>query len=148
MTIKHIQHCTLVVSDRERSIRFYKSALGLVQIPRPNTFTFSGAWFLSGASEIHLIAADDTTAPPGMGDPGPGEVTGLATHFAFEVTDLAAMQARLEDHGAELSGGPTARGDGFMQIWLLDPDGHMLEFFQWKESDQEDAPERGPIRNV
>jgi len=33
-----------------------------------------------------------------------------------------------------------------VQIWLFDPDGHMIEFFQWTNEDQKDAPERAPVR--
>lgn len=147
MTIKGIQHCALVVSDLEKSCWFYETVVGLEPIPRPHTFTFTGAWFRGGISELHLISANDTTAPVGIGDPGAGKVTGLATHLAFEVTDLAELQARLAHHGVEIVGGPVARGDGFVQIWLLDPDGYMVEFFQWSQADQQNAAERGPIRN-
>lgn len=145
MTIKGIQHCALIVQDLEKSCWFYGTAIGLERIPRPHTFTFEGAWFRGGASEIHLIGANDTTAPAGIGEPGAGKATGLATHLAFEVTDLDQVKNRLADHGIELAGGPLARGDGFMQIWLLDPDGYMIEFFQWTAKDQRDAPERGPV---
>lgn len=147
MAIKGIQHCALVVSDLEKSCWFYETVVGLEPIPRPHTFTFTGAWFRGGISELHLISANDTTAPVGIGDPGAGKVTGLATHLAFEVTDLAELQARLAHHGVEIVGGPVARGDGFVQIWLLDPDGYMVEFFQWSQADQQNAAERGPIRN-
>lgn len=147
MTIKGIQHCALVVSDLEKSCWFYETVVGLEPIPRPHTFTFTGAWFRGGISELHLISANDTTAPVGIGDPGAGKVTGLATHLAFEVTNLAELQARLAHYGVEIVGGPVARGDGFVQIWLLDPDGYMVEFFQWSQADQQNAAERGPIRN-
>lgn len=147
MTIKGIQHCALVVQDLEKSCWFYGTAVGLERIPRPHTFTFEGAWFRGGASEIHLIGANDTTAPAGIGEPGAGKATGLATHMAFEVTDLDEVKNRLADHGIALAGGPLARGDGFTQIWLLDPDGYMVEFFQWTAEDQRDAPERGPVHD-
>lgn len=146
MAIKGIQHCALVVSDLEKSCWFYETVVGLESIPRPHTFTFAGAWFRGGTSELHLIGANDTTATAGIGDPGAGKATGLATHLAFEVTDLAELQDRLVRHGVEIVGGPVARGDGFVQIWLFDPDGHMIEFFQWTNEDQKDAPERAPVR--
>ena len=146
MAIKGIQHCALVVQDLEKSIWFYGTALGLERIPRPHTFTFEGAWFRGGVSEVHLIGANDTTAAAGVDDPGPGRMTGLATHMAFEVTDLEETQSRFAQHGVEIVGGPVARGDGFVQIWLMDPDGHMVEFFQWTDADQSNAPERGAVR--
>jgi catechol 2,3-dioxygenase-like lactoylglutathione lyase family enzyme len=146
MAVKGIQHKALVVQDLDKSCWFYGAALGFEQIPRPHTFTFQGTWYRAGQSEIHLIGANDTTAPAGTSDPGVGKQTGLATHTAFEVTDLEEVRTRLESHGVDIVGGPLARGDGFVQIWLMDPDGHMIEFFQWTNEDQTNAPERGAVR--
>ncbi|HEX9921489.1 MAG TPA: VOC family protein [Anaerolineae bacterium] len=146
MTIKGIQHCGLVVGDLERSRWFYGAVVGLKEVPRPRNFTFGGAWFQDeGGDELHLIVAGDTTAPPGFKDPGPGKHTGLATHISFEVTDLAEMKGRLEAHDQEILGGPLPRGDGVEQLYLHDPDGYLIEFFQWTGTDQADAPERGAI---
>jgi hypothetical protein len=92
-----------------------------------------------------LIAASDTTAPAGLADPGPAKYSGLATHLAFEITNLAAMKARLEQYNIELVAGPLLRGDGAEQIYIQDPDGYMLEFFQWLNSTAPDAPERGAV---
>lgn len=146
--IKRIQHWSPVVADLERSRWFYGTVLGLEEIPRPRTFTFRGAWFRCGESEIHLIAASDTTAPPGMPDPGPGVRVGLAPHVAFEVDDLQALLERLAAHGIKPAGGPALRGDGAVQIWVFDPDGYLVEFFQLTGEPQPDAPERGPVREA
>ena len=94
---------------------------------------------------MHVIVAEDTTAPPGLPDAGPGKRTGLATHVAFEVDDVDAAAAHLTQHGLEIVGGPVARGDGVRQIWFHDPDGYLLECFQYVGPD-EYAPERGAVR--
>lgn len=147
MKIKGIQHCGLVVSNLEKSRWFYGTVLGLKEAPRPANFTFAGAWFrCPNGDEFHLIVAGDTTAPVGFKDPGVGGRTGLATHLALEVEDLAATKAHLEVAGLEILGGPMLRGDGVEQLYLHDPDGYMVEFFQWTHLDQIDAPERPPIR--
>lgn len=144
--IEKLQHCGLVVHDLEKSRWFYGTVLGMEELSRPRTFTFRGAWFRSGDGEVHLIAAGDTTAPPGLEDPGPGKHAGLATHIAFEVDDLAATRAQLIRHGVEILGGPVERGDGFEQLWVFDPDGYVIEFFQRTDTDQRAAPERGAVR--
>ena len=54
-------------------------------------------------------------------------------------------RTRLADHGVELAGGPMPRGDGYVQVFFRDPDGHVLEFFQHTGEDQADAPARAPI---
>ena len=142
----HIQHCGLVVSDLDRSRRFYAEALGLEEVPRPANFTFEGAWFRFGDDEIHLLAEADTTGRAGAHDGGAGAAYGLANHLAFEVDDLTAACARLAENGVALVGGPMPRGDGFTQVFFHDPDGHLLEYFQRTGEDQSDAPERAPIR--
>lgn len=63
MRILELNHVAILVSDIERSRRFYLEVLGLEPIPRP-AFDFPGAWFRIGApgpggaalQELHLIA--------------------------------------------------------------------------------------------
>ena len=141
-----IQHVGLVVSDLEGARRFYGEALGLEEVPRPPNFTFAGAWFRFGDDEIHLLAEADTTGGAGQGDAGLGAAQGLTHHLAFEVDDLDAACARLERSGVPLTGGPMPRGDGFVQVFFRDPDGYVLELFQWTGEDQSDAPARAPVR--
>ncbi|MDQ3382061.1 MAG: VOC family protein [Actinomycetota bacterium] len=141
-----IQHVGLVVSDLERSRRFYADALGLEEVTRPPNFTFEGAWFRFGEDEIHLLAEADTTGMAGAPDAGPGAAFGLANHLAFEVDDLAGACTRLAENGVALVGGPMPRGDGVTQVFFHDPDGHLLELFERTGEDQSDAPERAPVR--
>src|ERR671919_1546946 len=139
-----IQHVGLVVSDLERSRRFYADALGLEEVPRPSNFTFDGAWFRFGGTELHLLAEAHTTGGAGQGDAGEGAARGLTSHLAFEVDDLEPALARLAEHWVELTGGPMPRGDGVTQVFFLDPDGYVLEYFQHTGEDQSDAPKRTP----
>jgi catechol 2,3-dioxygenase-like lactoylglutathione lyase family enzyme len=141
-----LQHCGLIVADLERSRRFYGGALGLEEMPRPSNFVFEGAWFQVGDDQIHLLVESETTARAGVGEPGPSAAVGLATHLALEVEDLAAAVSRLERHGVGLIGGPMPRGDGYDQVFLLDPDGYVVELFEHTGADQSDAPLRAPIR--
>jgi catechol 2,3-dioxygenase-like lactoylglutathione lyase family enzyme len=60
------------------------------------------------------------------------------------VDDLGAACARLEEAGVPLAGGPMPRGDGVTQVFFLDPDGYVLEYFQSTGEDQSGAPERAP----
>ena len=109
-----IQHVGLIVSDLDRSRRFYARALGLEEVPRPSNFTFDGAWFRFGGTEIHLLAEAHTTGGAGHGS-RPGRRPGLDHHVAFEVDDLEADCARLADNGVPLAGGPMPRGDGYVR---------------------------------
>lgn len=145
MTIR-LQHCGLVVADLERSRRFYGEALGLEELPRPANFTFAGAWFALGDTEIHLLAEADTTGRAGMPDPGPGIAGGLATHLALEVDDFVVWQERLRAHDVPPAAGPMPRGDGVVQLFVFDPDGYVVELFERTEQDQSGAATRAPIR--
>ena len=141
-----IQHCGLIVSDLERSRRFYGDTLGFEEVPRPPNFMFAGAWFRFGEDEIHLLAEADTTGRAGAPDPGPSGAFGLVSHIALEVENLEAALTRLEEHSVLLVGGPMPRGDGVTQVFFRDPDGYILELFQWTGEDQSDAPPRVPVR--
>ena len=67
--------------------------------------------------------------------------------IAFETDDLQSAVSRLQEHGVRLIGGPMPRGDGYEQVFFRDPDGHVLELFEWTDADQSDAPERAPVRS-
>ena len=119
---------------------------GLTEIERPQSFAFAGAWFQAGRDELHLIVESDTTMKAGAAPTGPGLAAGLVTHIALEVEDLEQTLATLLERGAEIGGGPMARGDGVDQAFLLDPDGHVIEVFQRTGADQSNAPARIPVR--
>jgi glyoxylase I family protein len=142
-----LQHCGLIVADLDRSRGFYGGALGLEEVARPHNFVFDGAWFQVGDDQIHLLVEGETTARAGADDPGPSVATGLATHLAIEVDDLAAALARLDEHAVELAGGPMPRGDGYDQVFVFDPDGYVIELFEHTGADQSDAPPRAPVRS-
>ena len=61
---------------------------------------------------------------------GSGRERGMTHHIAFAVDDLDAACARLAENGVVLAGGPMPRGDGYVQVFFLDPDGHVLELFE------------------
>jgi catechol 2,3-dioxygenase-like lactoylglutathione lyase family enzyme len=143
--IKTLAHNGLVVRDLAKTRHFYGAVIGANEVPRPKTFKFDGAWFQFGDSELHFILEKDTTTTAGWAHPGPGAQRGLATHIAFEVDDLAAMQARLKTHGVEIIG-PLQRGDGVLQLYVFDPDSYMLEFFQWVAGSEANAPSREAMR--
>jgi catechol 2,3-dioxygenase-like lactoylglutathione lyase family enzyme len=106
---------------------------------------FDGAWFRIGDTEVHLLSDAHATGGPGQPDPGAGAASGMTHHLAFEVDDLGAACGRLADHGIRLEGGPMPRGDGYLQVFFRDPDGHVLELFQLTGEDQAAAPERAPV---
>ena len=129
MLISGLDHVSLVTTDLERSIAFYRDILGLRLIQRP-AFKSRGQWMASGTLEIHL-----TINPDGHLRPLPEIDTG-DIHFAARVADFAAMRQHLEAHGyseAHPNGNPKRlafRLGGpapYLQCYLLDPDNHLIE---------------------
>jgi lactoylglutathione lyase len=114
-----LNHVALLVSDVKRSCDFYERVLRLQAIPRP-AFDFPGAWFRLGAGqELHLIGGSGAA-------PVPGAPRG--NHFALRVADLDAWHQHLKPLDIMVRG-PVQRPDGALQIFLRDPDGHIVEVF-------------------
>ena len=145
MKIQGISHAALLVSDVEASRRFYSEVVGMEEVPRPSNFQFPGAWFRHGTAELHLIGE----AEPGrvrQVHPGyrPEELAeGYGVHIAFEVDDMDEAQRSVRERGAEVVGDPRPRGDGITQMYLIDPDGYMVELTGPGSSGETDA---APIR--
>jgi catechol 2,3-dioxygenase-like lactoylglutathione lyase family enzyme/uncharacterized protein YunC (DUF1805 family) len=125
LAVKSLDHVTVVVKDLERSRRFYVEALGMREVPRP-AFSFAGLWFQAGATQIHLIQEYAGSGPAGNLLPPP-QRSSRTHHFAFLVDDAAAALAHLERHQVTVLSGPKPRPDGYLQVFVTDPDGHVVE---------------------
>lgn len=121
MAIRRLNHAVLYVRDVDRSVAFYRDALGftvLTQLP--------GAAFLraSGSTNDHdlgLFAIGE-----GATDSGAGTTSVGLYHLAWEVETLAELRdvrARLAEHGALV--GQSDHGTT-KSLYAKDPDG--LEF--------------------
>ena len=117
MKITALDHVALHVSDLAVSCAFYRDALRLEQLPRPD-FSFPGAWFALGPKQtLHLIARPPKEFPYN---------TPRERHFALRVQNLPAAHEHLTQQGIEHQP-PKLRPDGAGQIFLRDPDGHVIE---------------------
>ena len=126
---RSLHHVTLPVTDLERSKRFYSDVLRLEEIDRP-PFDFPGAWYAVGNDQVHLLVSDDPTLRRDKGLDS-GDV-----HFGIRVASFREAVAFLESRGyrpdaddgdllaLRVSERPTA---GFPQIYILDPDRHVIE---------------------
>jgi len=116
LEILDLNHVALHVQDVEESCRFYAEILDLPRISRP-AFTFPGAWFGIGPiQQLHLIGE---RTQPVVSEP-------RGNHFAMRVSSIREAEADL--HAKKVSfAGPKQRPDGMWQIFLKDPDGHVVE---------------------
>ena len=121
MQILELNHVAIHVSDLEAACEFYKTVLRLESLPRP-AFDFPGAWFRLGTQqELHLIG--ERTAPVHSHNRG--------NHFALRVDDINEWETHLKRINAEFRP-RKLRPDGASQIFLSDPDGHVIELFAFE----------------
>ena len=116
MTFHSIHHVSLVVTDLERSRRFYGQVLGLREIPRPATFDFVVVWYDLGTQHIHLLLRDTAEALS-------------PRHFALQVDDAVAAREHLANVG--VAARETTPIPGCDRFFVHDPDGNLIEIMQW-----------------
>jgi len=116
LAITQIDHCSVIITNVERSRRFYRDLLGLKEIAKPRTFDFVVVWFDLGNQHLHLLLKDqpDTISP---------------RHFALRVADIGA--ARHYFAGQRVPMQETTPIPGADRFFIFDPDGNRLEIIQW-----------------
>ena len=138
VVVKTIDHITIVAKDLDKSVEFYVGLLGMRSVRRPD-FGFPGRWFQAGQTQIHLNQGSAAAGSAGLPPSGGSEIS-RAFHYAFAVDNCDATAAYLRQQGIEIVAGPRTRPDGARQLYLRDPDNHIVELFSGP--DQEEAGER------
>jgi catechol 2,3-dioxygenase-like lactoylglutathione lyase family enzyme len=114
--LRRIAHVNISVHDIESARRFYGDTLGLAPAVRPNDAGRAGCWFCLGDAELHVSL-----------EPNADNVSSKR-HVAFEVSDLAALRARLQAAGCAIEEGRPL--DGMQRFFARDPAGNRLEFYE------------------
>ena len=113
-----IDHVSVLITDAERSRRFYRDLLGLKEIAKPRTFTFVALWFELGNQQLRLLRKDkpDSHSP---------------RHFALRVESVQSARQHLGEHNIPLE--ETTLIPGCDRFFVYDPDGNRIEIIQWLE---------------
>ena len=122
--IRGVSHVCFVVSDLERSQRFYAGALGM----RP-AFDFRNDE--GRRTGMYLYAGERTFIELFEGSPAESTDAGSYRHICLEVGDIREAVAALRDAGVETTD-PALGSDGSLQAWLEDPDGNRIELHQFQ----------------
>jgi lactoylglutathione lyase len=126
--ISGIHHVGIRVASLETARKFYEQ-LGFVFIegpigPEPVAIMEhpSGVninFILNAAPELtQNILMDVPEKHPGY------------THIALHVTDIKPVEARLNELGIEITGGPITLPDGGVMLFIRDQDRNVIEFHQ------------------
>src|SRR3954469_5082893 len=87
LSVTHIDHVSVIITDVARSRRFYNDVLGLKEIPKPRTFDFVALWYdLGGGHTPHLRlkGRPDSLSP---------------RHFCLRVTAPQPPRRHFAEHG-------------------------------------------------
>jgi catechol 2,3-dioxygenase-like lactoylglutathione lyase family enzyme len=116
--VTRIDHVSVLITDLEKSRRFYRDLLGLREIAKPKTFDFSVLWFDLGNQQLHLLLK-----------PRPDALS--PRHFALRVQDARQARAIFQAHGIAIE--DTTPIPGADRFFVADPDGNRVEVIQWLE---------------
>ncbi len=115
-----IHHASLLVSDTEQSLLFYRDVLGMQPVERPD-LPFPGAWLQIGEQQIHLLELENSD--PTTGRPAHG---GRDRHVAMHCKSVDALKGTLEEAGVAY----TSSISGRKALFCRDRDGNALEFIE------------------
>ena len=121
--ITGMAHACFTVSDLERSLEFYRDALGLK--PAFDFINDDGRRFgiylhLGGRNFVELFEGQ-------LGERADGQ---SYRHICLEVDDIESTVQTLRDRGIEVSD-PKLGGDRSWQAWITDPDGNRIELHHY-----------------
>ena len=151
--IEAVDHINIVVSDLERSIRFYTELLDFQEKQRAS---LSGDWIEAivglknvQAEVVYIVAPEGEprlelihyTSPLGesLNQNSLPHTQGLR-HIAFRVKDIFTIAARLKDKGVKVLGEPVTVPSAVVHhqlgqkilCYFLDPDGVLLELSEYR----------------
>jgi len=125
---KKLLHTRYRVNDLERTVDFYKRALGLQEVRRHKSPRGSELVFMKAPASEELIEL--CYFPAG----GPVQVQPDLTHLAFEVDSLEEFGKHLASLGIKYSDGPHLKPDGGGIAFIDAPEGYEIELIQMSKT--------------
>lgn len=119
--IESIAHVSVLVSDTNKSLMFYRDILGLTVDPDRPDLGYPGAWLTVGQQQIHLLELPNPDSVEGRPEHG-----GRDRHVALYITNLEKLIASLKENNITY----TLSKSGRKALFCRDPDGNALEFIE------------------
>ena len=125
MQAKKLLHTRYRVNDLEKTVKFYREVLGLIETQRHKSPRGSELAFLKAPESDELIEICHFPSS------GPVQVQPDLTHLAFEVESLEKFGQHLASLGLKFSDGPTMRAGGNGGFAFIDaPEGYEIELIE------------------
>ena len=105
------------VTNLAQSLAFYVKVLGLAI----RLHDLAGGFALLGDGPAHVALKVGVASGMDRG----------SMRLVFEVADLDAERARIQEHGIEISEIVENRAESYREARLHDPDGTLISFFAW-----------------
>lgn len=139
--------CPLIqVFDMSASLSFYRDLLGFEIVQQSSSDDHCDwVWLKRDDAELMLNTMFETDSRPARPDAGRTMSHG-DTGFYIGAPDVDAMYEYLTKCGIAAQA-PVVTPYGMKQLYLKDPDGYSL-CFQWKASEQSDAPKSPEGRRI
>lgn len=123
---RKLLHTRYRVNDLERTAKFYRDILGLVEVKRHKSPRGSELVFLKAPESEELIELCHFPGSESV------HVQADLTHLAFEVDSLAEFEKHLAKHGLKYSDGPTTTSTGTIFAFVDAPEGYEIELIERK----------------
>jgi lactoylglutathione lyase len=124
MKVHKLLHTRMRVSDMDQTIAFYTGVLGLEVVERKVSPRGSHLAFLRAPNSEELIELCSFPAS------GPVKVQEDLVHLAFQVANLDAAIAALQQQSVRSTDGPTTTSSGSRFIFIDAPDGYEVELIE------------------
>jgi lactoylglutathione lyase len=122
--VKKLLHTRYRVNDIERSAKFYRDVLGLIETRRHTSPRGAQLVFLKAPGSEEEIELCQLPNSPSV------QVQPDLTHLAFEVDSLEAFGRHIAALGIAFSDGPLLKPDGGGIAFVDAPEGYEIELIQ------------------
>jgi len=110
----HHVNVTVPQALEEATKEFYRTALGLEEIRKPEGTRRAGAWYQLGRVQLHLSVEEGTRQPLGT------------NHICFTVENVEQAQSHIASAGVEILPDPRPI-QGTKRFYVRDPGGNLIE---------------------
>ena len=133
MSIKHLDHLNLTVSNLEESIAWYAAVFGFEVVERGKREEGPWAIIKSGESTLCIYQDESRGGPVQFEKDDP--TRHVIYHFGFRITDREAWLAQIEKHNLVLEHGGENHYPHSSSWYVADPTGYSIEVVCWNEDE-------------